>query len=122
DKEVMAGTSQIKEARVNREKAENDLLEARRQISLETKEAYYNYQESIIQVKNTLEKVKFNEEAVKVAKAQSELNEALQSQLLEAMVKLADEKSLYIKALSDYNLSIYKLNKAIGIRDHFSLE
>jgi outer membrane protein TolC len=120
--DALSVASDTKEAKVNRKKAENDLIEARRSTSLEVKEAYYNYQESIIQVKNTLEKVKFQEEAVKVARAQAGLNEALQSQLLEAIVKLADEKSVYIKALSDFNLSIVKLNKAIGIKNYFSID
>lgn len=118
----MSVASEIKEARVNRQKAVNDLIEARRQIALEVKEAYYSYQEAIIQVKNSLEKVKFQEEAVKVAGAQAELNEALQSQLLEAMIKLADERAIYIKALSDYNLSLSKLNKAVGLKDYFSID
>jgi outer membrane protein TolC len=113
--------SEIKEAKVNKQKAENDLIEARRQVALEVKEAYYSYQETIIQVRNSLEKVKFQEEALKVAKAQAELNESLQSQVLEAMIKLADEKAVYTKALSDYNLSLAKLNKAIGIKSYFNI-
>jgi len=91
-------------------------------LALSVKESYYNYQEAVIQVKNSLEKVRFHEEAVKVARVQSELNEALQSQLLESLIQLVDEKSVYIKALSDYNLAIIKLNNAIGIRDYFKID
>ena len=114
--------SEIKEAKINKQKARADLIEARKQIALEVKEAYYGYHESVIQVKNALEKTRFQEEAVKVARSQAGLNEALQSQLLEAIVKLVDEKSVYVKALSDYNLSLVKLNKAIGIADYFSID
>ncbi len=119
--DAMGVATGIQEAEVKRHKAENELLEARRQVNFEVKEAYYNYQEAIIQVKNSLEKVRFQKEAVKTAKAQAELNEVLQSQLLEAEIKLADERSLYIKALSDYNFSLAKLNKAIGIQDYISI-
>jgi outer membrane protein TolC len=122
DKDSLSVKTEIKEAKVGRRKAEDDLIESRRQVALEVKEAYYNYQESVLQVKNALEKVRFQEEAVKVAKAQAELNEALQSQLLEALIKRADERALYVKALSDYNLALVKLNKAVGIRDYFSIE
>jgi len=118
----MAIAADVQEAKVNKQRAENDLIEARRQIALEVKEAYYTYQEAIIQVRNSLEKVKFQEESLKVARARAGLNEALQSQLLEAMIKLADERSVYIKALSDYNLSLAKLNKAVGIKDYFNIE
>lgn len=120
--DAMSASSDIKEAAIKRHKSENDLLDARRQVNLEVKEAYYNFQEAVIQVKNALEKVRFEQEAVKTAKLQSQLNEALQSQLLEAEIKLADERSVYIKALSDYNFSIAKLNKAIGIEGYFSLK
>jgi outer membrane protein TolC len=122
DKNAFAIGSEIEEAEITRQKAENDLVDVRRQTALSVKEAYYNYQESVIQVKNSLEKARFHEEAVKVARAQSELNEALQSQLLESVIQLADEKSVYIKALSDYNLAVIKLNNAIGIKDYFRVD
>ena len=57
-----------------------------------------------------------------MARAQSELNEALQSQLLESLIQLIDEKSVYVKALSDYNLAIIKLNNAIGVKDYFKID
>ena len=122
DKDTMSIKSEIAEAKVNKMKAENDLIQTRNQTELDVKEAYYNYQEAILQVKNAIEKVRFQEEAVKVAKAQAQLNEALQSQQIEALVKLTDEKSVYVKALSDYNLSIVKLNKAIGIKEYFRID
>ncbi len=118
----MSVASEIKEAQIKKHKAENDLLESRRQVNLEVKEAYYNYQEAVIQVKNALEKVRYQKEAVKTAALQAKLNEALQSQQLEAEIKLADERSVYIKALSDYNFSLARLNKAIGVEDYFTLE
>lgn len=121
DKNSLSIGSEIEEAKVNKQKAENELIETRRQLALEIKEAYYNYQESILQVKNALEKVRFHTEAVKVARAQAGLNEALQSQLLESVIQLADEKSVYIKALSDYSLAIVKINKVIGIKDYFNV-
>jgi len=122
DKNSLSIGSEIEEAKVNKQKAENELIETRRQAALEIKEAYYNYQESILQVKNALEKVRFHEEATKVARAQAVLNEALQSQLLESLIQLTDEKSVYIKALSDYSLAIIKINKVIGIKDYFNVD
>jgi outer membrane protein TolC len=122
DKHSLALGSEIEESKIAKQKAENDLIEVRRQAAMAVKESYYNYQESVIQVKNSLEKVRFHEEAVKVARAQAGLNEALQSQLLESVIQLTDEKSVYIKALSDYNLAIIKINNAIGIKDYFRID
>lgn len=119
--DAMGNASEMQEAEIKRHKAENELLETHRQVNLEVKEAYYNCQEAVIQVKNALEKIRFQKETVKTAKAQARLNEALQSQELEAEIKLADERSLYIKALSDYNFSLVRLNKAIGIESYFSI-
>ncbi len=120
--DAMGVASDIQEAQIKKHKSENELLETLRQVNLEVKESYYNYQEAVIQVKNSLEKVRFQKEAVKTAEVQAQLNEALQSQLLEAEIKLADERSLYIKALSDYNFSLIRLNKAIGIEGYFGIE
>jgi outer membrane protein TolC len=122
DKDAFAIGSEIEEAKITKEKAENDLIDIRRQTALAIKEAYYNYQEAVLQVKNSLEKVRFHEEGVKVARMQAELNEALQSQLLESTIQLTDEKSVYVKALSDYNLAIIKLNNAIGVKDYFRID
>lgn len=120
--DALGSRSGIKEAHIKMRKAENDLIESRRQVNLEVKEAYYNYQEAIIQVKNALEKIRFRKEAVKTAKMQAQLNEALQSQHIESEITLADERSVYIKALSDFNFSFVRLNKAVGIDDYFSIE
>ncbi|MDD5504417.1 MAG: TolC family protein [Candidatus Omnitrophica bacterium] len=122
DKDSLSLKSEIEESRISKQKSENDLIETRRQSALSVKEAYYSYQEAVLQVKNALEKVNFHEEAVKAARAQAELNEAMQSQLLDSLIQLADEKSVYIKAVSDYNLAVVKLNNAIGISDYFKAE
>ncbi|MFH0732179.1 MAG: TolC family protein [Candidatus Omnitrophota bacterium] len=114
--------SGMQEARIKRHKAQNELLETRRQVNMDVKEAYYNCQEAIIQVKNALEKVRYQKEALKTARMQAQLNEALQSQVIEAEIKLADERSQHIKALSDYSFSLVKLNKAVGIKDYFNME
>jgi outer membrane protein TolC len=122
DRDALAIGSEIEEAKITKQRAENDLVDVRRQAALSVKEAYYNYQESVIQVKNSLEKVRFHAEAVKTARVQAELNEALQSQLLESIIQLADEISVYVKALSDYNLAIIKINNAIGVSNYFKVD
>ena len=106
-------------ALIGKLKAENELIEMEKTINTEVREAYNNYQKAVMQIKNTSEKIAFREEEVKVLQAQAEINEALSSQVLEAMVKLSDEKALYHQAIASYKTALANLNKAIGIIGYF---
>jgi len=53
-------------------------------------------------------------------KAQSEINEAALSQVLDAMVKLNDEKALYHQAIASYKTALANLNKVVGLIGYFN--
>jgi outer membrane protein TolC len=120
--DALKGTGDAKEARVAHHRAQEELKDVEFEVSVETQEAFYGYQEAVIQVRNTVEKVSFQEEAVKITESDASLNTSLTSDVLEAKIKLADERSLYVQALANYSLSIAKLNKAIGVADHFRVD
>jgi hypothetical protein len=42
------------------------------------------------------------------------------SQVIDAKIKLADEKALYVQALADYKVSLYRLDRAVGDWGKFS--
>jgi outer membrane protein TolC len=115
----LTGYSEKQSALIGKLKAENELIEMEKTINTEVREAYNNYQKAVMQIKNTSEKIAFREEEVKVLQAQAEINEALSSQVLEAMVKLSDEKALYHQAIASYKTALANLNKAIGIIGYF---
>jgi outer membrane protein TolC len=115
----MPSYSEKQSAIINKLKAENDLAEIEKSINQEVREAYNNYQKAVIQIENTRDKIAFRQEELKILKSQADINEALLSQVLEAMVKLNDEKALYHQAIASYKTALANLNKAIGIIGYF---
>jgi outer membrane protein TolC len=115
----LTGYSEKQAALINKLKAENELVEIEKAINLEVREAHNNYQKALMQIQNTQEKIRFREEELKILQSQAELNEAQLSQVLEAMVKLNDEKALYHQAIASYKTALANLNKAIGLIGYF---
>ena len=116
---AMTTKSEKQSALIGRLKSESELVETEKTINLEVREAYNNYEKAVMQIQNTLDKIKFRQEELKVLRSQAELNEAQLSQVLEAMVKLNDEKALYNQAIASYKTALANLNKAIGIIGYF---
>jgi len=110
----LGALNEVKEAEINLLKAQDELNENRKLVEAEVKGAYIDYQKSIIQVANTIGKIKFREEEVKIYHKKTQLNQMPVSELMDAMIKLADEKALYNEALADFHLALAKLNKAVG--------
>jgi outer membrane protein TolC len=80
----------------------------------EVKDAYLSYKKGLSQTTIAIDKIKYKEEELKIAKARAELNDIAISELIQAYVGLTDEKSYYIDALASLYQSLAKLNKAAG--------
>ena len=65
------------------------------------------------------QKIAFREEQVKILKAQASVNEALPSQVLEAVIRLSEEKAARAQVLTNHYVALAKLNKAVGLADHY---
>jgi hypothetical protein len=50
------------------------------------------------------------------------MDEVQDSNVIEGMIKLAQEKFGYVQALTDCHTSLASINKAIGIADYFKDE
>jgi len=115
----LAGISEKQSAFIGRLKAENEFRELQKNIDMEVRQAHHDYEKALLQIRNTSEKIAFRQEAVKIAEAEAALNEVLLSQVLDAQIKLADEKALFHQAIASYKTAIANLNKAIGIIGYF---
>lgn len=115
----LQGLSEVKQAQVNLNKARRDLEEAKDSTFQEAQEVYISYTKARLQLQYAQQKIAFREEQVKILKTQASLNEALPSQVLEAVMKLTDEKVGEAQALSSYHVALAKLNKAIGLAGHY---
>ena len=65
-------------------------------------------------VHTALNKIEYRKQALKIIRAQQEINQALVSAVLEAVVQLASENASYIEGLVDYYKALAQLNYASG--------
>ena len=85
----------------------------------EVQEAHISYEKARLQLGYAQQKIAFREEQVKILKAQASVNEALPSQVLEAVMRLTEEKVGQAQALTNYYVALAKLNKAVGLSGRY---
>ena len=116
----LQGLSDIQQAIVALEKAKQDLDEAKASVFQEVEESYIAYSKARLQMDYAKQKIAFREEQLKIFKAQASINEALPSQILEALIRLSDEEVGQTQALTNYYVALARLNKAVGLPSHYS--
>ena len=104
------------------DKARQELTKVRQDITLEVREGCFNYQKALIQSDTAQNKVKYQTSDLELVKLKRGLDEAQDSNVVDSMIKLAQEKFGYLQALSDCHIAIASINKAIGIEDFYKDE
>ncbi len=115
----LSGLSEVQQAVIGLAKARNDLEEAKATVFQEVQESYISYAKALLQLEYVKERIAFREEQVKILETQASLNEAPPSQVLEAIVKVTEERVAQVQALTNYQVALAKLNKAIGLPGHY---
>jgi outer membrane protein TolC len=82
----------------------------------EVQEAFYRYEKALVQVDSGLDKIRLREREVEVVRAKAAVDQALTSEVMDALVRLADQRTTYVEALKDYYDALADLNHAIGFR------
>jgi len=106
--------SEEKSAEIGYKKAMDEVQQTKDNIVKELQEAYLNYKKGLVQVSSNLDKIKYREEELKIARARAELNDISLSELLQANMTFTDEKGYYIEAIGSLYQALSKLNKATG--------
>lgn len=106
-------------ADVDIDKARQELIKTTQDVTLETKESCFNYEKALMQLDTAANKVKYQESDLEVMKFRRQMEEAQDSNVIEGMIKLAQEKFGYAQAVSDCNIALASISKAIGIADYF---
>jgi|GEM_PF-836633 len=114
--------SERKSALIGLDKAREELEKTKEAIIKEVEEAYLGLKKANVQVETSLNKLRYREEELKIAKARAELNDISLSELIQSYVNLTDEKLFYIEALGNSYQSLAKLNKATGYALYLSQE
>jgi outer membrane protein TolC len=113
------GYTSITEAKVNLDKAKDELEKLEKSVVFETKQDFYEYQKAVYQLSNSATKLKLSEVELAIVETQRDLNLAATNDVLRTRIKLWEAKTGYHQATAGYFTSIAKLNKTIGLCDYF---
>ena len=105
---------------VDLDKARQELIKTKQDVTLEAKESCFNYEKALLQLDTATNKVKYQESDLELIKFKRQMEEAQDSNVVESMIKLAQERFGYVQALSDCNVALAGISKAVGIPDYFS--
>ena len=106
-------------AEIDYNRARQEFVKSKQDITLEAREGCFSYEKAVRQLETAANKVKYQEKDVELIKLKRGMDEAQDSDVVERMIKLSQEKFGYVQALVDCNISIASINKAIGISDYF---
>ncbi|MFA6321395.1 MAG: TolC family protein [Candidatus Omnitrophota bacterium] len=109
-------------AEIDFDKARQELTKVKQDLILEVKESCFNYQKALIQTETAENKIKYQTSDLELVKLRRGLDEVTDSNVIESMIKLSQEKFGLLQALSDCHVSIAAINKAIGIEDYYKDE
>ncbi|MCX5716017.1 MAG: TolC family protein [Candidatus Omnitrophica bacterium] len=115
----LSSYTEAKSSLVTKEQALSDLLKSKQTAAAEVREAYFNYQESVLKVKNSLVNKDLYEKELTIVKEKRLIDEATTQDIVGAKMKLATEETNYNAAMVESILALEKLNKAIGISNYF---
>ncbi len=101
------------------DKARQELTKIKQDVTLEVKENCFNYEKALIQSQTAENKVKYQSSDLELVKLKRGLDEAQDSNVIDSMIKLAQEKFGYLQALADCHISLASINKAVGIEDYY---
>ncbi len=110
----LKNVSEQREADIEYEKAVNEANETEKRMESNVKEAYFNYQKSLIQLEAISKEIEFRKEQERIAREKGKLNLAPNSEVLGAEINLTSARNSYNEALAYYHIAVASLNKAIG--------
>lgn len=113
--------SGVKEADLEYMRSRDDMNKKKQEITLEIKETFFKYKKAVILMNVSRSKIEFQSRQVEFLEVKRQLGEAQYSDVIEEMIKLAEEEFSYVQAISDYYISIATLNKAVGLDGYFKI-
>ena len=114
------GYTSISEAKVNLEKAKDELQKLEKSIKFEIKQDFYEYEKATYQLSAAQTKLQLGEIEQAIVSAHRDLNMASVNDLLRTRIKLWEAKTGYQQAIAGYYTAVAKLNKTMGIDNYFS--
>jgi outer membrane protein TolC len=118
----LAQYSEKYSADVDVSRARQELIKAKQDTTLEVKEGCFNYEKALLQLDTAINKMKYQEADLELVKFRRQMEEAQDSNIVESMIKLAQERFGHVQALSECNMALASISKAVGIPNYFDME
>ena len=112
----------VKQAEVDKLNQVVELEKAEKQVLQDVKQAFYDYQKSLIQVRSTLKRMEYRKRLRDFVEHRLSQKEVELSEYLQAEADLVRERTELHKAFKDYFTAKASLNHAIGIQDYLGIE
>jgi len=104
-----------RQARVNKDRAVYERYQARRNIEVDVREAYYNIQKSKIQIKGAQTELDYRQKELGIVQQKERMNLVEPKETLAAENAYTDSVSNYEEALAFYQTSLAGLERAVGV-------
>ncbi len=112
----------VKQAEFDKLNQVVELEKAEKQVLQDVKQAYYDYQKAVIQVRSTIKRMKYRERLRDFAEHRLGRKEVEISEYMQAEADLVREKADLHRALKDYFAAKAALNHAVGVQDFLGIE
>lgn len=112
----------VKQAEVDKLNQVVELEKAEKQVLQDVKQAFYDYQKSLIQVRSTVKRMEYRRRLRDFVEHRLSQKEVELSEYLQAEADLVRERTELHRALKDYFTAKAALNHAIGIQDYLDTE
>jgi outer membrane protein TolC len=106
-------------ADIDYDRSRQELNKIKNDVTLETQEGCFNYEKALIQLETATNKVKYQEADLELMKMKRGMDEVQDSNVVDSLIKVAQEKFGYVQAVTDCKNSLAALEKAVGIQDYF---
>jgi len=116
-------------ADIDLDRARQEFLKTKQDITLEAQESCFNYEKALIQLETAKKKVEYYERDLEIKRFKSSMGESLGGsessgpggEVVEAHIRIAQEKYSYVSSLADCHIALAAINKATGVEDYYTV-
>ena len=106
-------------ADIDYDRSRSELNKTKNDVVLEIREGCFNYEKALIQLETAENKVKYQETDAELMRMKRGMDEIQDSNVVDSLIKVAQEKFGYVQAVTDCKISLAALEKAVGSDDYF---
>ena len=106
-------------ADIGLDRAREELDKIKYDVTAEAREGCFSYEKALILLETSSDKVRYQEKDLELVRLRRGMDEVEDSNVIEGMIKLAQEKYGYMQALVDCHIALASINKAIGVEDYY---